>query len=69
MFSLLFGLVLAAAFISLAICIIRYLLCFGAEIAYHDGKDDYRKSKYKRIGIHFLSTLLLFFLAAKMSGF
>ena len=31
MIGLIFGLVLASAFISLAVCIIRYLICFGAE--------------------------------------
>lgn len=69
MLSLIFGLVLAAAFISLAVCIVRYLICYGAELAKHDGKDAIRKAKYKSIGIHFAITLLLFFIAAKMSGF
>ena len=60
MIGLIFGLVLASAFISLAVCIIRYLICFGAEIAKHDDRS---------IGIHFLITLALFFIAAKLSGF
>ena len=65
MIGLIFGLVLASAFISLAVCIIRYLICFGAEIAKHDDG----KAKYRSIGIHFLITLALFFIAAKLSGF
>ena len=69
MIGLIFGLVLAAAFISLALCIIRYLICFGAEIVKHDGDDPIRKARYKGIGIHFLITLALFFFAAKLSGF
>ena len=43
MIGLIFGLVLASAFISLAVCIIRYLICFGAEIAKHDDGDPVRK--------------------------
>ena len=69
MMGLIFGLVLASAFISLAVCIIRYLICFGAEIAKHDDGDPVRKAKYRSIGIHFLITLALFFIAAKLSGF
>lgn len=69
MIPLIFGLVLAAAFISLAICIIRYLICFGAEIVKHDAEDPVRKAKYKSIGIHFIITLLLFFIAVKLTGF
>lgn len=69
MIGLVFGLVLAAAFISLAVCIVRYLICFGAEIVKHDDGDPIRKAKYRSIGIHFLITLALFFFAAKLSGF
>ena len=67
MTAILFLFVLAAAFISLVVCILRLLACIGANSYKHDSGTKYRNKKYRNVGVNFVVTIVLFVIAAKLA--
>lgn len=67
MTAILFLFVLAAAFISLIVCILRLLACIGANSYKQDSGTKYRNKKYRKVFINFIITCILFIIAAKLA--